>query len=301
MTISKALGVDNLTFAASPRREKNACVCCSDGAEVVIHANTYQDDHRVIPANDPDNNNGMVARCCHLFTKLCHRPNPEEKAVRKAALQQEQDRRAYEILSKDIVNRFGPEIAELILPKQEGPLLGKTVKEVVTEAERHQLQQLAEKSTDSAGKKEETLHPESTSSKSPSMSPSTVKRNNANKFWSKYKSPPLTVIRTSLGDDTVDASPFDPSKIAAILSRATAANPNQIAEITEEVSQEITTKPLPNGLIATTTINKIVYTKVVDRNIPIIPPSIPVRRQTSPNSGGSLELARSSLIEEMKN
>ena len=295
MSIPKAFGVDNLTFAPAPHREKNACVCCSDGAEVVIHANNYQDDHRVIPANDPDSNKGIVTRCCHLFTKLCCRPNVEEKAAKKIVLQQEQDRKAYEILSRDIVNRFGPEIADLILPKQEGPLLGKTVKDVVTEAERHQLQQLAERPVDALVKKEGISREESTSSKSPS----TTKRNNASKFWSKYTQAPVTVIRPSLGDDTVDISPFDPAKIAAILSHATAASLSQIAEITQEVSQEVTTKQLPNGLIATTTINKIVYTKIVDRNISIIPPSTPTNRRTSPNQRSHLELTQTASIEEL--
>ncbi len=258
MTPISPLGIEELKFA--PVRQKNAVVCCSKGAQVTINAQnyTYQDDHRVVPAEDDSNpSKGTTARCCNFFSKVFCR---NDKLI-KTALKTAENKRAFEILLQNLTDKVGEDTAKSILSdvKEGAPIFKKTVVDALDEAERLRLNEDLKK-----------LKSQDTNT-SLDLVEINLQREPSNANPGKPSS--LVVTRNIPRTNTTRERPFNKDIISNFLTRTTSADPDTIQKMTQELSEEVTSRTNSDGQIETTTIRKMVVQKIYEKHVPVIPPS----------------------------
>ena len=283
------------TLTVSPNREKNAIVCCSAGAKVVIHANHY-DDHRLVPKDDPEEKAPNVVQVvCDFFNSR----RKEAREAEMAAFKVEQNKRAHAALAQHLEKKVGPDLAQALLLGHEwheknGPLKGKDYRIILGKAEQHQMEALVQKFLLSQG---EESKEESNDANAVIAAPITAeeviapvevkKKHKGHLHWIKSKhhdkkqegntmpsnvTRRMTLTKTvsvskSIGEGELEKKPFNKEVIAARLERSTQATPEQIREILKRVEEKVRNM----ATVETTTIREVMVEEVARRRIPIFP------------------------------
>ncbi len=278
------------SLTVSPNREKNAIICCSEGAKVVIHANHY-DDHRLVPKDDPEEKSPKLAQMiCDFFNSR----RKEEREAEMAAFRVEQNKRGHKALSEHLEKKVGPDLAKELLSGHEwhernGSLKGKDYRLIIGKAEQHQMEARVQNYLLSQKGSKEEFNDTNAVILAPVeevIAPTAVKKKHKGRlYWIRSKhhdkkqddntmsanvTRRTTLTKTvsvskNIGEGELEKKPFNPEVITSKLARSTQATPEQIREILKRIEEKVHNM----STVETTTIQEVMVEEVARRRIPI--------------------------------